>query len=67
MKSSITKSADIMSGEPVIKGTRIPISRIKFLLQQDHSIDDIHLQYPHVEKKILQEVIEEVFNNFARF
>lgn len=61
-KTNITKNPDILGGTPVIKGTRIPVDRIKFLLLQDFSISAIKNMYPHVSKKTLKAVIDEIFN-----
>lgn len=56
----ITTHPKIMSGQPVIRGTRIPIVRIVYLLKQGHDLTDIHNQYPHVERTILEGALEEL-------
>ena len=48
-----------MSGAPVIRGTRIPIERVLFLIKDGYNIDAIHAQYPHVERKTLEGVMDE--------
>ncbi len=52
-----------MSGVPVIHGTRIPLSRIVFLLSQGHTLDSIHELYPHVDKNILTGAVDELITN----
>lgn len=60
MGKYITVSADIMSGAPVITGTRIPIERIMFLIKDGYNIDAIQAEYPHVERKTLEGVLDEI-------
>lgn len=62
MKSYIVSDTKILSGTPVIKGTRIPVSRIIFLLKEGYTIEAIHLDYPHVPANIIEAVIDEVAN-----
>lgn len=59
-KKYITSNPKIMSGDPVIVGTRIPISRILHLLKTGYDIGEIQKQYSWVDIKTLQEVIEEL-------
>ena len=49
-----------MSGTPVIRGTRIPIERIMFLIKDGYNLDAIHAQHPHVERKTLEGVMDEI-------
>ena len=50
----------IMGGALVIKGTRIPIGRIMFLLKDGYNIDAIHQEYPWVDVATLQGVMDEI-------
>ncbi len=52
-----------MSGVPVIIGTRIPVSRIVYLLSEGHTIDSIHEFYPHIQKNLLEGVIAELIQD----
>ncbi|MBI5452789.1 DUF433 domain-containing protein [Candidatus Gottesmanbacteria bacterium] len=63
MSRYITSDPKIMSGVPVIVGTRIPVSRIVFLLSEGHTLDSIHKLYPHVDKSALKETIDELITN----
>lgn len=63
MSKYITVDKNIMSGAPVIKGTRIPIERIMFLIKDGYNIDAIHAEYPHVDIKTLQGVFDEITQN----
>lgn len=60
MSKYISVDKTIMGGAPVIKGTRIPIERIMFLLKDGYNIDAIHQEYPWVEIQTLQGVMDEI-------
>lgn len=60
MKHYITTDPDIMSGQPCIAGTRIPIARVLFLIKQGYSLKEVHIEYPHVTLKVLEEVFAEL-------
>jgi len=60
MSRYITSTPGIMSGKPVIVGTRVPISRIIFLLKQGYPLEAIHDQYPHIALETLSKAIDEI-------
>lgn len=60
MSNYIAVDKNIMSGAPVIRGTRIPIERIMFLIKDGYNIDAIHAEYPQVERKTLEAVMDEI-------
>lgn len=60
MGEYITVDKNIMSGIPVIRGTQIPIERILFLIKDGYTIEAIHQEYPHVDRKTLEGVIDEI-------
>lgn len=60
MSTYITATPGIMSGKPVIAGTRVPISRIIFLLKQGYPLEAIHDQYPHIPLETLSKAIDEI-------
>lgn len=49
-----------MTGNPVIKGTRIPISVILARIKQGHTVDEIHEMYNWVSLKKLKGAIDEL-------
>ncbi len=53
MSKYITSTPGIMSGDPVIAGTRVPISRILFLLKEGYTLEAIHEEYPHISTETL--------------
>ena len=60
MDKYIVSNPNILGGAPVIKGTRIPIERILFLLKDGYNLEAIHLEYPQIDIKILEKVIDEL-------
>ena len=60
MSTYIAVDKNIMSGAPVIRGTRIPIERIMFLIKDGYNIDAIHAQYPNLERETLEGVMDEI-------
>ena len=60
MNKYISATPGIMSGKPVIIGTRVPISRILFLLKQGYPLEAIHDQYPHISIETLSKAIDEI-------
>jgi uncharacterized protein (DUF433 family) len=62
MSKYITSTPGIMSGDPVIAGTRVPISRILFLLKEGYSLEAIHEEYPHIPLTTLSGAIDEVID-----
>ena len=48
-----------MSGDPVIVGTRVPLSRILFLLKEGYTLEALHEEYPHISIETLSGAIDE--------
>ena len=63
MKHYITTDPEIMSGQPCIVGTRVPISRVLFLISQGYSLKDVNDEYPHITMKVLEGVFSELAQN----
>jgi len=60
MTKYITSTPGIIGGKPAIAGTRIPVSRIVYLLSQGYTVEAIHEEYSWVSKKVLKGVIDEI-------
>ncbi len=60
MSKYIVSDPNMLGGAPVIRGTRIPIERILFLLKDGYNLDAIHEEYPHIDKHVLEAVIDEL-------
>lgn len=63
MSRYIVTNPAIMSGVPIIRGTRVPISRVVFLLSEGHTLDSIHEMYPHLERNLLHGAINELIRD----
>ena len=64
MSKNITQDPNVLSGTPVIAGTRIPVKRIIFLLSSGYTLDSIHSEYPQVSVEKLNAVMEEVAQGY---
>lgn len=65
MRKNIVSDPNILSGTPVISGTRIPVMRIIFLLKEGYTIEAIQQEYPYVDIKKLYAVIDEIAQNYG--
>lgn len=59
MNKYISLDPKILGGKPVIKGTRIPVDQILFLLKDGFTIEGIHELYPHVNEQTIEGTIDE--------
>lgn len=50
-KNYIISTSDILRGKPRIKGTRIPVSLILGYLAASHTIGEIIVEFPDLEKE----------------
>jgi len=55
----IVSDPTILSGMPVIKGTRVPVARILSLLKEGYLLEEIHNQFDHISIAALQGALEE--------
>ena len=60
MSKYITSTSNVLGGQAVIVNTRVPISRILFLLKDGYTLDAIHEEYPHIDLQTLSGAIDEV-------
>lgn len=49
---------EVLSGKPVIKGTRIPVYLILELLAAGMSVDDVLEEYPELTREDIQAALE---------
>jgi len=54
LKQRIETNPEIMSGKPVIRGTRIPVELLVKMLAQGMTTADILKEYPHVTNEDIQ-------------
>ena len=50
LEQRISIDPQVMTGKPVIRGTRIPVELVVRMLAQGISEDDILLEYPRLER-----------------
>lgn len=65
MKKYVISDPDIMSGAPVIKGTRIPIAVILYRFKEGYTIEEIHALYPWVSLQKLKTSLNELAEKLA--
>ena len=53
MSDIIESNPAILGGNPIIKGTRIPVALIYELIRLNYSINDILEEYPLLSKNII--------------
>jgi len=58
MSNRITFDQKILSGKPIIKGTRISVEFILELLSSGMSAEDIITEYPHLKKEDILAAID---------
>ncbi len=63
MPEIIQTNPKIMGGQPVIKGTRIPVARIVALHIQGYKIKDFKKDYPYL--KITKQDIKKIFSFYS--
>lgn len=62
MPEIIETNPKIMHGQPVIKGTRIPVARIVALYVQGYTIKDFKDDYPYL--KLTKKDIADIFSYY---
>ena len=58
MPDIIQTNSKILGGQPVVRGTRIPISRIVALHIQGYKISDFKKEYPDIASALIAEIRE---------
>jgi uncharacterized protein (DUF433 family) len=59
MQSAIVKDPNILGGEPVFRGTRVPFKILIEYLEGAETLDHFLEQYPSVSRELTIEAIEE--------
>ncbi len=60
MQHYIVSNPNILDGEPVIVGTRVPVVVILQFLKEEYTFEEIRAMYPHVSIATLKGMLEEV-------
>lgn len=68
MPDIIQTNPRILGGQPIIKGTRIPVARIVALHIQGYKVEDFKKDYPYLNlsKKNLEEIYKFFLNKVAK-
>ena len=59
MQSAIVKDPNILGGEPVFRGTRVPFKVLTDYLEGGSTLDEFLEQYPSVARELAIAAIEE--------
>jgi len=59
MESAIVKDKDILGGEPVFRGTRVPFKILLEYLKGGDNLDEFLDQYPSVSRDMAVSALEE--------
>lgn len=57
LKKYISIDSDILGGTPVVRGTRIPIERLFFLVDQGYDLEKFKVEFPQVNSEVVQGLI----------
>ena len=58
-QNSVVKDSDILGGEPVFRGTRVPFKILIEYLEGGDTLDQFLEQYPSVSRELAIDAIEE--------
>lgn len=59
MQSAVIRDLNILGGEPVFRGTRVPFKALTDYLEGGESLDEFLEQYPSVTRELAIAAIEE--------
>lgn len=59
MGHAIVKDENILGGEPVFRGTRVPFKALTDYLEGGETLDEFLEQYPTVSRQLAIEALEE--------
>ena len=63
--SIVTSDPDILGGEPVFRGTRVPVQALFDYLQYS-TIDEFLVGYPHIDRSMVNDVLALAANRLTR-
>lgn len=56
----IYSDPSVLSGMPVITGTRVPVARVLSLIQEGYTLQEIHEQFDHISIQTLEKMLAEI-------
>lgn len=57
MPDIIEKNPKVLGGQPVIRGTRVPIARIMALIALNYSLTDLKKEIPHLSSLTKKDIV----------
>lgn len=58
MPDIIQKNPKILSGQPVIRGTRIPVARVMALFVQGYKLSDMKKELPDLSELTMEDIAD---------
>lgn len=65
MQKAIVKDKNIMGGEPVFRGTRVPFKILIDYLEGGETLDEFLTQYPTVSRELAVAAIDEAHSSLV--
>ena len=59
MEKAIARDAEVMHGQPVFRGTRVPVQTLFEYLEGGDSVDDFLQGFPTVSRELAIQALEE--------
>jgi len=63
----VSRDPLVLGGAPVIAGTRVPVSRIIFLLKEGYTVQSIASEYPHLKESVIEKALSEIIQNLGGY
>jgi uncharacterized protein (DUF433 family) len=63
----IESNPDVLSGQPVVKGTRLPVYVLVDAIAAGDSVEDLMEAYPFLERADVQQALHYAASGFALF
>jgi uncharacterized protein (DUF433 family) len=61
MSQTIVSNPEILSGEPVFRGTRVPFKNLTDYLEHGHTLDEFLDDFPGVSREAAVAALEEAY------
>lgn len=58
MPTIIQTNPKILGGQPIIKGTRVPVARVLALIGLNYSLKDLKNEIPHLETLTKKDIVD---------
>lgn len=65
MPQIIQTNPEVLGGQPVIKGTRIPVARIMALVGMNYKLSDLKKEFPQLTKLTKKDLLD-IFSYYQK-